>query len=156
LSVAPSRAALLTSVYWLSYVSGRVVATALVYRVGPGRVLEGALAALTAGAVVLALAVGHAPATTVAIVLVGAATGPIYPAMFGVVTLRFANRAAFAVSVVAAMGSVGAMLLPWAMGLTLPLSGGRVLAASPLLLGVGMWVCYRVSGVGRQSGVTVG
>ena len=156
LSVAPSRAALLTSVYWLSYVSGRIVATALVFRVGPGRVLEGALTALTAGAVVLALAVGHAAGTTTGIVLVGAATGPIYPAMFGVVTLRFANRAAFAVSLVAAMGSVGAMVLPWAMGLTVPLGGGRVLAASPLLLGVGMWGCYRVSGLARQSSVSGG
>lgn len=143
LGVTPARAALLTSVYWFSYLTGRVVSTALALRIGPGPVLEGALVALAAGGLLLALGVGHGPATTIALVLVGGATGPIYPSMFGLVTQRFADRAAYAVSAVSAIGCLGAILLPWTMGLTLPLAGGQVLAATPLVLAVGMWLAYR-------------
>ena len=145
LGVTPASAALATSIYWLSYVIGRVVSTALALRIGPAVVLQGALGVLTAGGVVLALSVGHAGMTTLALVLLGGATGPIYPSMFGVVTQRFADRAAFAVSAVSAIGCGGAMLLPWVMGLTLPLAGGRVLAAIPLALALGMWAAYRLS-----------
>jgi fucose permease len=145
LGVTPADAALATSLYWLSYVTGRVVSTALALRVGPATVLQGALGVLTAGGVVLALGVGHWGMTMVALVLLGGATGPIYPSMFGVVTQRFADRAAFAVSAVSAIGCGGAMLLPWVMGMTLPLHGGRVLAAIPLALALGMWAAYRLS-----------
>ena len=125
--------------------TGRVVSTALALRIGPAAVLQGALGVLTVGGVVLALGVGHSGVTTLALVLLGGATGPIYPSMFGVVTQRFADRAAFAVSAVSAIGCGGAMLLPWVMGLTLPLAGGRVLAAIPLALALGMWAAYRLS-----------
>ncbi len=143
LGVTPARAALLTSVYWFSYLLGRVVSTALALRVGPGAVLEGAIGILILGGLVLAFSVGWAPGTTVALVLLGGATGPIYPSMFGLVTQRFADRAAYAVSAVSAIGCLGAMALPWTMGLTLPLAGGRVLAATPLVLAIGMWLALR-------------
>ena len=145
LAVTPARAAFLTSMYWLAYVGGRIVSTVLALRVGPAVVLEGSLVTLVIGGGVLALSVGHALGTTLGLVLVGGATGPIYPSMFGTVTQRFADRAAFAVSAVAAIGCVGAILLPWTMGLTLPLAGGRVLASTPLVLALGMWVAYRWS-----------
>jgi fucose permease len=145
LGVSPAHAALSTSIYWSSYVMGRVVSTALALRIGPAAVLQGALGVLTIGGVVLAMGVGHYRATTLALVLLGGATGPIYPSMFGLVTLRFPERAAFAVSAVSAIGCGGAMLLPWAMGLTLPLAGGRVLAVIPLALALGMWGVYRLS-----------
>lgn len=151
LGVAPASAALSMSLYWFSYLSGRIISTALALRVGPAVVLQGALAVLTVGGVLLALSVGHAWGTTMALVLLGGATGPIYPSMFGVVTQRFADRAAFAVSAVSAIGCGGAMLLPWVMGLTLPLAGGRVLAAIPLVLSLGMWLAYRLSGAGRAA-----
>jgi fucose permease len=150
LGVTPARAALLTSMYWFAYLTGRVVSTALALRVGPGVVLEGALAVLAAGGLLLAVSVGHATGTTIALLLLGGATGPIYPSMFGLVTLRFADRASYAVSAVSAIGCFGAMLLPWTMGLTLPLAGGRVLAATPLVLAAGMWLALRLS-EGRRS-----
>ncbi|MCC6162983.1 MAG: MFS transporter [Acidobacteria bacterium] len=145
LGVTPASAALSTSIYWFSYMAGRVLSTVLAYRIGPAVVLQGALAALAIGGLVLVSSVGHPLWTTTALVLMGGATGPIYPSMFGVVTQRFAGRAAFAVSAVSAIGCGGAMLLPWLMGLTLPLAGGRVLAAIPLLLTAGMWGLFRLS-----------
>ena len=145
LGLTPADAALATSAYWLSYVTGRVISTALALRLGPAAVLQGALGVLTIGGAVLAVGVGHSGLTTLALVLLGGATGPIYPSMFGVVTQRFADRAAFAVSAVSSIGCGGAMLLPWVMGLTLPLAGGRVLAAIPLVLALGMWAAYRLS-----------
>jgi FHS family glucose/mannose:H+ symporter-like MFS transporter len=138
LGVPPASAALSMSIYWLSYLAGRVLSTALALRIGPAVVLQGSLVVLLAGGVVLASSVGHAAWTTVALVLLGGATGPIYPSMFGVVTQRFAGRAAYAVSVVSTIGCGGAMVLPWLMGLTLPLANGRVLAAIPLVLALGM------------------
>jgi len=145
LGITPANAALATSAYWLAYVTGRVISTALALRIGPAVVLQGALGVLTVGGLVLAVSVGHPGLTTLAVLLLGGATGPIYPSMFGVVTLRFADRAAFAVSVVSSIGCGGAMLLPWVMGLTLPMAGGRVLAAIPLVLALGMWAAYRLS-----------
>lgn len=145
LGLAPASAALSMSVYWLSYLGGRVLSTMLALRVGPATVLHASLMVLLAGGVVLAASVGHAAGTTVALVLLGGATGPIYPSMFGLVTQRFAGRAAFAVSVVSTIGCGGAMLLPWLMGLTLPLANGRVLAAIPLLLALGMWTAIRLA-----------
>lgn len=138
LGVSPADAALAMSAYWSSYLAGRIVSTLLALRVGPATVLWGALAVLAAGGACLLAGVGERLPTTVALILLGGATGPIYPSMFGVVTSRFADRAAFAVSTVAAIGCVGAILLPWGMGLTLPLAGGRVLASFPLLLCLGM------------------
>ncbi len=145
LGTSPSRAALLTSLYWFAYLMGRVASTALALRIGPAAMLEGALALLVCGGVVLAASVGHAVGTTTGLLLLGLATGPVYPAMFGLVTQRFADRAAYAVSAVSAIGCGGAMLLPWTMGLTLPMAGGRILAATPLVLALGMWACVRLS-----------
>lgn len=145
LALPPASAALWTSVYWFSYLAGRIISTGLALRIGPAAVLQGALAVLTAGGLALAVSVGHPVGTAVGLILLGGATGPIYPSMFGVVTQRFAERAAFAVSAVSAIGCGGAMLLPWVMGLTLPLAGGRVLAAIPLALALGMWGAFRLS-----------
>jgi fucose permease len=145
LGLTAANAALSMSIYWLSYLAGRIVSTAQALRVGPAVVLEGSLVVLVAGGVALAFSVGHAWGTTLALVLLGGATGPIYPSMFGVVTQRFADRAPFAVSAVSTIGCGGAMVLPWAMGLTLPLGNGRVLAAIPLVLALGMWAAYRMA-----------
>lgn len=145
LGVSSADAALKMSVYWLSYLAGRIVSTALALRVGPDTVLRGSIGVLLVGGACLALGVGQRIPTTAALILLGGATGPIYPSMFGVVTSRFADRAAFAVSTVAAIGCVGAILLPWAMGLTLPLAGGRVLAVIPLVLALGMAAALRAA-----------
>ena len=145
LGLPPDRAALVTSAYWFAYVSGRVASTALALRMGPGGVLHLSLAALTASGALLLAGVGHVVMTNVAIVALGAATGPVWPSMFGVVAGRFTDRAAVAVSTVASLGSVGAIILPWVMGLTLPLAGGRILAATPIVLALGMWASYRAS-----------
>lgn len=152
LGLAPARAALMTSLYWLSYLVGRIAATVLSLRVPPGRVLQGSLVGLVAGGLVLLATVGRPWGTVAAVMLLGAGTGPVYPAMFGVVTARFAERTAFAVSAVSGIGSIGAMVLPWAMGLTLPLAGGRVLAATPVVLAVGMLVAFRLSERSAQRG----
>ena len=83
--------------------------------------------------------------------LLGGATGPIYPSMFGLVTQRFADRSAFAVSAVSSIGCGGSMLLPWLMGLTLPVGNGRLLAAVPVLLAIGMLTAYRLASPRAQT-----
>ncbi len=49
LALPPASAALWTSVYWFSYLAGRIISTGLALRIGPAAVLQGALAVLTAG-----------------------------------------------------------------------------------------------------------
>ena len=80
-----------------------------------------------------------------AVWLLGAAVGPVYPLVFGVLTRRFAARATDAAATVATAGSVGATVLPWVMGLTLPLAGGRGLAIATAGLAVGMAAALVVS-----------
>jgi len=151
LGVSPATAALAMSVYWLSYLAGRVLSTVLAFRIGPSAVLGGSLAVLLAGGLVLVSSVGHGGGTWLALVLLGGATGPIYPSMFGLVTQRFADRSAFAVSAVSSIGCGGSMLLPWLMGLTLPVGNGRLLAAVPLLLAIGMLTAYRLASPRAQT-----
>jgi MFS family permease len=145
LGVRPARAAVLTSLFWLAYLAGRISATLAALRVRPGYILAAAVLALCAGGLVMGLGHGHTSLTTLAIALLGYGTGPVYPAMFALVASRFPDRPATAVSVVSTVGSTGAIVLPWVMGQLLPIAGGRVLAWVPVALAAGMAVALFLS-----------
>lgn len=138
IGASASRAALLTSLFWLSYLVGRIAATIVTLTVRPGYVLAATSAVALVGGVVLGVAHGHATPTVVAIVLLGFGVGPVYPAMFALVTSRFRERPATAVSVTASIGSLGAVVLPWVMGRALPLADGRIVSWMPAAFAAGM------------------
>lgn len=145
LDVTPARGALLTSLFWLSYLVGRMVATVATLAFRPGYVLAVTVGLVTLGGVVLGVGHGIETPTVVAIALLGAGVGPLYPAMFGLVTSRFTERPATAVAVTSAIGSIGAVILPWVMGRLLPYGNGLVVAWLPALYGVGMLLALWLS-----------
>lgn len=150
IGASASHAALLTSMFWLSYLLGRIAATIVTLTVRPGYVLAATCAIALAGGMALGVGHGSVTPTIVGIALLGFGVGPVYPAMFALVTSRFQQRPATAVSVTASIGSVGAVVLPWVMGRALPVDDGRVVAWMPAGFAAGMlcalWlsqVCYR-------------
>lgn len=145
LGVSPARAAMLTSLFWLAYLLGRVAATVATLRVRPGHVLAATVLVLVVGGAVMGLGHGLAVSTTTAIALLGFGTGPVYPAMFALVASRFPDRPATALSVVSTIGSSGAIVLPWVMGQVLPIAGGRVLAWLPMGFALGMAMALLLS-----------
>lgn len=138
LGVTPARGALITSLFWFSYLAGRIAATIATLAVTPGYVLAATSVVSLVGG--LALGLGHSATgmTMVAVILLGFGVGPVYPAMFALVTSRFRERPATAVSVTASIGSAGAIVLPWVMGRALPLADGRVVSWMPAACAAGM------------------
>lgn len=145
LGVSAARGALLTSLFWLSYLVGRMVATVATLAFRPGYVLAATVALIIVGGVVLGAGHGRESLTVAGIALLGAGVGPLYPAMFALVTSRFTERPATAVAVTSAVGSIGAVTLPWVMGRLLPLADGLVVAWLPAIYGVGMLAALLVS-----------
>lgn len=145
----PARGALLTSLFWFAYLIGRIVATVAALRISPGIVLTATAATITLGGVMLGLGFAHETRTVVAIALLGLGTGPLYPAMFALVTTREAYRPATAVSVASSIGSIGAVVFPWLMGQALPVADGRIVSWMPAGFGVGilaaLWASDRFS-----------
>lgn len=138
LQTTAARGALLTSLFWLAYLLGRIAATLATLIVTPGQVLAATAVLVLLGGLVLG--VGHADATltTTAIAVLGFGIGPLYPAMFGLVTSRERARPGTAVSVASSIGSVGAIVFPWLMGQALPVADGRIVAWMPAALGAAM------------------
>jgi len=140
LSVTPAGAAVMTSQYWACYLAGRCLVTFASLNMRPAPLLMWAVGGLVAGAATLVASTSWGPGTTLAIVVLGVCTGPVYPLAFAVVTTQFAGHATRAAATVATAGGIGATALPWAMGLAFTAGGGRALAASTLALALGMCV----------------
>lgn len=148
LTYSAAGAAVLTSQYWACYLAGRIAVTIASVRLPPEPLLHVTVTVLVIASLALSLSGPAAATATWATWLVGAAVGPIYPLVFGVLTRRFASRATDAAATVATAGSVGATVLPWVMGLSLPLAGGRGLAITTAALAVGLAVAL---GLARSS-----
>jgi MFS transporter, FHS family, glucose/mannose:H+ symporter len=152
LALNPADAAVMTSQYWAWYLGGRCLVTAASLRMRPEPLLLWSVGGLVAGALALAASVAHATGTTAAIALLGAFTGPVYPLVFAVLTRQFAGQAARAAATIASAGSVGATVLPWALGLALTGWGGRGLSLATVALTVGMAFALYANRVGAPGG----
>jgi fucose permease len=150
LSLSGAQAALLTSQYWACYLGGRGIATLLSLRIRPDALLAWTLAGLVAGGVALVGTVGRPGWTAVAVAAIGLATGPIYPQAFAVVAGGRAEGAARAAALAGTLGSLGAIGLPWAMGVILDHAGARPLALTMPLMAVVMLMALVI---GRRAGV---
>lgn len=149
LAYSAAGAAVLTSQYWACYLAGRVLVTMASIRWPPEPLLGVAAALLVAASLGLAIA-GAGLSATWWVWLLGAAIGPAYPLIFGVLTRRFAGRATQAAATVATAGSVGATVLPYVLGLSLPLAGGRGLALTTAALAVGV-AALAAAGAARKA-----
>jgi fucose permease len=116
--VAPAVAGTLASGYWLMLIAGRLGFGALAERIGSWRVLAIAVTLL-----LVASALANVPSTATAmaaVVVFGLATAPIYPLLILTTAERTSAEVADrVVGLQAAASSLGAALLPGAVGLAM-------------------------------------
>jgi FHS family Na+ dependent glucose MFS transporter 1 len=119
-------AAVLTSVFWAGFVTGRVVAVGLTRRVSLATMLIGACALSTAAAFVLAVGDNVNAVVWVVTGLIGFFLGPQYATMlaFGDQRMRLSGSST---SLIVASSGVGGLTLPIATGWVLDRGGASLL-----------------------------
>ncbi len=126
-------AALVTAGFWLAMTAGRMASAGLGLRMPPERLLTASLALGLAGGLLMVIGRGDLGLTTAGVLLIGFCFGPVYPTMMAITTAAFPSGPGKAVSVAAALGSVGGMALPWLQGIILSLAGPAYNAAFTLV-----------------------
>lgn len=112
-------AALVAAWFWLAITAGRMVSAGLGLRLSSINILFISLAGAVAGSALMAASTGVESLSIAGVLLIGFSFGAIYPTVMATVTNQFQEEPGKAVSVVAAMGSIGGSLLPWAQGVAL-------------------------------------
>lgn len=103
--------------YWLAFTVGRFAAGWVANRVGGTRLVQGGLAGALAGALLLIWNPGRA-ANLGAVVLIGLAIAPIFPAMMSGTRARVGDRyMAHTIGMQMAATGFGAAIIPAAMGM---------------------------------------
>jgi fucose permease len=113
------QATLIASGFWLALTIGRLVSVFLGLRLSANRVLALSLGGSFLGGILMAAGSGNQSLTIASVLLTGFCFGSVFPTVISLTTEAFPNAPGRAVSVVAAMGSVGGMLIPWMQGLLL-------------------------------------
>lgn len=113
------QAALAASGFWLALTGGRVVSALVGLRLQPQDLLAVSLTGAAAGGALLVGSMGNAALTILATLLLGFSFGAVYPTTIAITTARFQQGPGKAAGLVAAMGSVGGMALPWLQGILL-------------------------------------
>ena len=113
------QAAIVTAAFWLALTAGRMVSAAIGLRVSSFALLAASLAGATLGAALLVVSIGSPVISTLAVLLIGFSFGSVYPTALAITAAAFSQGPGKAASVVAALGSVGGMLLPWLQGIVL-------------------------------------
>jgi fucose permease len=115
-SLSYDTATLAASAYWLALTLGRLTNSVLTLRL-PARLTLGlTLAGSLLSGVLLALSQGSSALSIGAVVGAGFFFGAIYPSVISITSTIFAHSPGRAVSLVAALGSIGGMFLPWLHG----------------------------------------
>lgn len=130
------------SAYWAMMFAGRALLGPVAERAGASRVLAIAVAAVPAGALLMAVP-GPAAVAVAGMMLLGLATAPVFPLL----TLTTADRvgeggAATAVGLQTAASAIGGAALPSGIGLVIGAVGARATGPALLVLGVAMWAVY--------------
>lgn len=118
-------AALVGSGFWAALTVGRLVGAALGVRMTSTALLLLSLSGSLIGGMLMAFSTGNATLSILAVLLTGLSFGPIFPTAFALLTAHFHYAPGRAASLVAAMGSVGAMLIPPVQGLLLERLGAN-------------------------------
>ncbi len=149
-AISMDQAAMVTAGFWLALTAGRMVSAAIGLRVRSLVLLAASLSGAALGGVLLVASLGAPVPSIAAVLLTGFCFGSVYPTVMAITASAFAEEPGKAGSVVAAMGSVGGMLLPWLQGVVLaqvsPLaSAGFSLAGAVLMVGLltGVWALFR-------------
>jgi MFS transporter, FHS family, L-fucose permease len=141
-------AALVASGFYLALTGGRLVGAALGTRLRSEQILMVSLLGAVVGGTGMLLGVGNIELTIGAVLVTGAAFGPIYPTVLAVTAARFAAvHAGKAAALVMAVGSIGGMILPWLFGILLVGLGAQSLAQAVALLILVMLSVFSLSGI---------
>jgi len=111
--------ALVSAGFWLALAGGRMTAALAGARFSPKAILAVTLCGALAATGLQVAATGHTGLTILAVLLIGFFFGPVFPSVFAITTGSFRGLAGTAGSLVVAMGSTGAALLPWLQGVLL-------------------------------------
>jgi fucose permease len=130
------------SAYWAMMFAGRALLGPVAERAGASRVLAIAVAAVPAGALLMAVP-GPAAVAVAGMMLLGLAAAPVFPLL----TLTTADRvgedgAAMAVGLQTAASAIGGAALPSGIGLVVGAAGARATGPALLVLGLAMCAVY--------------
>jgi len=132
----PTAAGIAVSAYWAMMFAGRMLLGPLAARLGPSRVLAGAITVVPLGALLTALP-GPAPFAVTGMMLVGLATAPLFPLL----TLTASDHVrpdavATTIGLQIAASAIGGAVLPAGAGLVMAAAGAQVLGPTLLVLGL--------------------
>jgi fucose permease len=103
--------------YWIGLTLGRLTLARVTLRIGSERLIQGCLVGVVIGALLVWLLPMYA-ASALGLVLIGFSFGPIYPTTIAFISNRVSNRILpSAIGFLASLGSVGAAVLPWFVGI---------------------------------------
>jgi fucose permease len=147
--IPTSQAALITSGFWLMLTAGRMMGAAAGMHLAAPRLLIFTLTGTSLAGLLLVFGHQNIVLTIAAILLMGFCFAPIYPTMIAITTSVFPKDAGKAAGVVASMGSVGGMLLPWLLGIVLTSLGLSVftiftLVAILCMMGISAGLYHRI------------
>ncbi|MFZ0890723.1 MAG: MFS transporter [Candidatus Binataceae bacterium] len=143
--LATSVASAGVSVYWAGLIGGRLLGGRLAHRISARRLatIGSIIAAISLIALIL---VPSPPLLAFPIVaLIGFGYGPVFPGMIAIGAEQFPSRVASMTSFVAGGAALGGILLPWAMGLALVISGRGASIGLALIATMAMLVAFRLA-----------
>jgi FHS family Na+ dependent glucose MFS transporter 1 len=125
----------LTTVFWISFTIGRMLAAAAAGRVEPDRVVVVASVASLLAAAILIVGDGGSPAVWSGTVVMGLATAPQFPGVLMLAERRIHLTGSATAWFVCGAGC-GGLVFPWAIGRFFERSGETALPWAMLVLGV--------------------
>jgi fucose permease len=148
--MAQGQAAVAVSGFWMALTAGRGAGALLGLRLGGWRLLGLALGLLLAGATLLVVGVGDARLSVGALLVIGLASGPVFPTTMAVVASVSRGRGE-AAGLALGIGNIGGATIPILMGVLVAGPGpgagaGLVLGMAALLvviLGAVVWAMRR-------------
>lgn len=117
--MAGQNGALVTSAYWGALTLGRLAGSAASRKLSRMQLLSMALLSAWMGTVGLTASMENTSLTIFFIVWIGFSFGAVYPTSVALVVAAFPRSQGKAVGMLAAMGSIGGLILPWLEGVLL-------------------------------------
>ncbi len=127
------QAAIAVSGFWLALTIGRGIGSILGLRLEAITLLRLAIGLLLAGTILLATSVGDVWRSVVALLIIGVASGPIFPSSLALIA-RITQGQSSAIALTLAVANMGGALIPPLIGMILRTSGPNVMATTLLLL----------------------
>lgn len=143
-SFTQDNAALVSAGFWLALTIGRLVSAWIGMSWSPEKILLSSMGCALAGSLLFASSTGNPVTTILAVILTGFGFGAIYPTTIAIINNTYQSNAGKATSLVAALGSLGGVLMPWIQGIILERFGPSASAWFVMVLVLLMGSCFSV------------